>query len=300
MSENISHIEGLLLIDKPSGPTSHDSVNVVRRVSGIRRVGHTGTLDPLASGLMIICLGRATRLAEYVSSLPKSYRAAVRLGQETDSYDSEGAVVWEREVNFTPEELNEALSSFRGDIVQKPPLFSAKKINGVPLYKLARKGQQVPIPERLVTVYDLELISWEQPDIELLISCSAGTYIRSIAHDLGSILNCGGHITALRRTSIGDFYVDESVSLSDLSQDNWMSHLQPSETAVRHLPRLALSEQESLSLFNGQVVEYQSNQPRDQLVKAYDPHGQFVGIVVLEDQFWRAKKIFYGSVVNTS
>ena len=125
MSEDTSQVEGLLLVDKPTGPTSHDIVNVVRRVSGIRRVGHTGTLDPLASGLMIICLGRATRLAEYVSSQPKSYRATIRLGQETDSFDSEGAVLWEKEVSFSIEELNHALNSFRGDIIQKPPLFSA-------------------------------------------------------------------------------------------------------------------------------------------------------------------------------
>ncbi len=295
MSEDSSHAEGLLLIDKPTGPTSHDIVDVVRRVSGIRRVGHTGTLDPLASGLMIICLGRATRLAEYVSSLPKSYRATVRLGQETDSYDSEGSVIWEKHVSFSSDELNLALNSFRGEIFQKPPLFSAKKVKGVPLYKLARKGQQVSIPERSVTIYDLELIGWEQPDLDLFIRCSSGAYIRAIAHDLGSLLNCGGHITSLRRISIGDFSVSDSVPLSTLSQHKWMPYLRPSDAAVGHLSRLMLSEQDSLSLLNGRIVEHQSNQPKDSLVRAYDPHGHFVGIVILKDKFWRGKKIFYGN-----
>ena len=204
-------------------------------------------------------------------------------------------MIWEKPVSFSDEELDLALDSFRGEIFQKAPLFSARKIKGVPLYKLAREGHQVSVPERSVTIYDLELMSWERPDLDLFISCSSGTYVRSIAHDLGSLLNCGGHITSLRRISIGNFSVSDSVPLSRLSQHNWMPFLRPSDAAVGHLSRLTLSEQDSRSLLNGQTVEHQSNQPKDSLVRAYDPHGHFVGIVILKDEFWRGKKIFYGN-----
>ncbi len=298
MSKDASDVEGLLLIDKPSGPTSHDVVDKVRRISDLRRVGHTGTLDPLASGLMFICIGRTTRLAEYLSDMPKSYHATIRLGQETDSFDSEGILLRERPVSLSAEELNLALDTFRGHIAQKPPMFSAKKIKGKPLYILARMGQKVSIPERSVTVYQLELTNWELPYLELLISCSAGTYIRSIAHDLGILLKCGGHITALRRIAIGDFSVDESVSLSKLTQKNWWHYLRPTDTAVLHLPQLTFSEQDSLYLLNGRCVRRGSEHPRGPLARAYDSNGHFVGIVLLENDQWRGKKIFYKSVVN--
>ncbi len=298
MSKDASAVEGLLLIDKPSGPTSHDVVDKVRWISGLRRVGHTGTLDPLASGLMFICVGRATRLAEYLSDMPKGYHATIRLGQETDSFDSEGTLLRERPVNLSAEELNLALEAFRGDIVQKPPMFSAKKIKGKPLYKYARMGQEVSISGRSVTVYHLELTKWELPYLELFISCSAGTYIRSIAHDLGILLKCGGHITALRRIAIGDFSVDEAVLLSKLTQDNWLRYLRSADTAVHHLPRLTFSEEDSLYLLNGRHVQRYSDHLQDPLARAYDSNGHFVGIVLLENDQWRGKKIFYKSAAS--
>ena len=285
--------EGLLNIDKPTGMTSHDVVNRVRRVAGTRRVGHAGTLDPLATGVLLICVGRATRLVEYLVGQPKVYEAIVRLGQTTDTYDADGEVVQERPLSFTPQDLEDAINEFRGEIEQVPPMYSAIKQNGQPLYKLARQGKEVERKTRHVTIYDLSVLNWEPPHLTLRVSCSSGTYIRSLAHDLGEVLGCGGHIRMLRRTAIGDFEADTAVSLADLTAENVTSHLLPTDTAVAHMPRLDLKESEAVDLLDGKQIARRTAHQPDTFVRVYNADAQFIGVATATETTWRAKKMFH-------
>ena len=286
--------EGVLNIDKPSGMTSHDVVSRIRRVSQMRRVGHAGTLDPLATGVLLLCVGRATRLLEYVTGQRKVYEAVVRLGQATDTYDADGDIVAERPfAHITPAQINAALVPFRGTIQQRPPIYSAIKKDGKRSYELARQGIAVDIPLREVTIYELTWLKWTAPDMTIRVASSAGTYIRSIAHDLGEALGCGGHLTALRRIAIGDFSETTAVSLNDLTTDNWLDWLQPADVAVAHLPQLILNPEEAQAISQGKRVDSQPGQPEAALVRAYNQDTGFIGMVVRNDQQWQAKKILY-------
>ncbi|MFW5942793.1 MAG: tRNA pseudouridine(55) synthase TruB, partial [Chloroflexota bacterium] len=198
-------MEGLLNVDKPLHLTSHDVVARVRRLCDTRRVGHAGTLDPLASGVLVLAVGRATRLLEYVVGQPKEYQARVRLGQETNTYDGEGEITAQRPVPVTRADVEQALQQFRGDIAQIPPMYSALKKGGKRLYELARQGKEVEREARRVTIYDLEILTWDRPVLTVRVRCSTGTYIRSLAHDLGQALGTGAYLSGLRRTAIGAF-----------------------------------------------------------------------------------------------
>lgn len=283
---------GILNIDKPGGMTSHDVVNRVRRIVGIRRVGHAGTLDPLATGVLLVGVGQATRLIEYLVGQPKTYVTTIRLGQTTDTYDAEGKVVAERPFHGTQTDIENALSAFRGEIQQHPPMYSAIKQNGQPLYKLARQGVEVERPLRAVTIYQLDLLNWQPPYLELSITCSAGTYIRSIAHDLGTLLACGGHITSLRRTAIGVFTTANGVALADLNNDNWTQFVLPLDTAVHHLPQLHTTAVAAQDLQNGKWLPRQVDHPQAPLVRVYNPDGTFIGIVAAHEDVWRPRKMF--------
>ena len=289
----MTDIAGVLNIDKSAGMTSHDVVNRVRRVAQTRRVGHAGTLDPLATGVLLLCLGRATRLVEYLVGQPKVYEAEIRLGQTTNTYDADGEVVQERPLTFSPQDLENALAQFRGEIEQVPPMFSAIKQDGQPLYKLARQGKEVARKTRQVTIFDLSVLAWDAPHLTVRVACSSGTYIRSLAHDLGEVLGCGGHITQLRRTAVGDFWVDTAVSLDDLSPENISSHLLPLDTAVAHLPRLDLTIQESDDLLQGKQTSSPSPHSPQTLARAYNPQAEFIGVVTATNDGWRAKKMFH-------
>lgn len=284
--------EGILNIDKPAGMTSHDVVNRVRRVAGLRRVGHAGTLDPLATGVLLVALGRATRLLEYLVGQPKTYVAMVRLGQTTDTYDAEGDIVSERPVTVTSASIAAALEDFRGDIVQRAPVYSAIKQDGQPLYRLARRGEAVAAPLRPVTIYELDLLDFTAPWLQLRVHCSTGTYIRSLAHDLGEALDCGGHIVALRRTAVGDFDAAQAVALDALQPDTLATHLLAPDTAVAPLPRLDLTADEVLELAHGRRPARRPEQPDAHLLRAYDPDGRFVGVVSAEGGTWRPRKLF--------
>ncbi len=286
--------EGILNIDKPTGITSHDVVNQVRRVAGLRRVGHAGTLDPLATGVLLVCLGRATRLVEYMMGQPKTYEVVIRLGQSTTTYDSEGEVVAERPCTFTVTDLSLALAQFRGPIQQIPPLYSAIKKGGQPLYKLARQGKEVEVEARHVTIYELEQLAFGRPLLTLRVVCSSGTYIRSLAHDLGEVLGCGGHVAALRRTAVGDFTLDTAVPLDTLTPENLNTYTRALDTAVRHLPPVAFDETAAARLWQGQTVPWQSTHPQAKLARAYTADNLFMGIVLLEEaQTWQPHKMFH-------
>lgn len=285
--------EGVFNIDKPAGLTSHDVVDKLRWIVEMRRVGHSGTLDPLATGVLLICVGRATRLVEYLVGQRKRYKATVRLGRETDTFDAEGQVVSERSITATLNEINNALDGFRGEITQLAPRYSAIKVDGEPLYKRARRGEIPERPERQVTVYELELSDWISPLLKIDLTCSSGTYVRSIAHDLGQVLGCGGHLSELRRISIGDFSQEDAVSLNTLNHENWPDHIMPMEIAVRHLPRVDVPVEQAIKLYHGQLLPSPTEWKDGDLLRLYDDQSRFVGIVTFDTGHYRAKKIFY-------
>lgn len=213
--------EGILLVDKPTGCTSHDVVARMRRKLKMKRIGHAGTLDPLATGLLILLIGKATKVSQYLMSLDKEYEGTMKLGETTDSHDSDGEVKVTREVPQLDEEaLRVQMRTFVGDQYQIPPMFSAKKIKGVPLYKLARKGQEVEREPRFINVSLFELLELNLPLVRFRLACSKGTYVRTIAHDLGERLDCGAHLTALRRTRIDRFSIDDALPLDQLEELN--------------------------------------------------------------------------------
>lgn len=219
MAQNSGDFVGVLLIDKPSGITSHDVVDRVRRKLRMKKVGHAGTLDPNATGLMIVLVGRATKLSQYLMGLDKVYEGVARFGISTDTQDEEGEVIAERPVPPLDEEiLSNALKEFEGDQYQTPPMFSAKKIDGVPLYKLARKGKEVEREARIVRVKSFVFDSYEAPDFEFTLACSKGTYVRTLVHDLGEKLGCGAFLKDLRRTEIGDFEIENSLELAEFEE----------------------------------------------------------------------------------
>src|SRR6267154_1603242 len=206
--QEFSALDGAILIDKPAGPTSHDVVDAIRRKFGIKKVGHCGTLDPNATGLLIIVLGRGTKLSERLMSDDKVYEGTIKFGESTDSYDADGKLVASLPVPpLTVEELNESAASFVGDQMQTPPMVSAVKIGGVPLYKLARKGIEVEREARLIHIYNFRFSKYEEPIAHFRLACTKGTYVRSIAHELGQKLGCGAHLSTLRRVVSGKFNV---------------------------------------------------------------------------------------------
>ena len=210
--------EGILLLDKPSGITSHDIVDRLRRKLKMKKIGHAGTLDPLATGLMIMLIGKATKVSQFLISLDKAYEGTFKLGVETNSQDSDGEVVETKDLpeNLSEEIIGDAMKEFLGDQYQTPPMFSAKKINGVPLYKMARKGKTVEREPRVIRINELSLQGWDSPEGRFFMDCSKGTYVRTVFHDLGQKLDCGGHLTSLRRTKINDFSIEGVPTLPEI------------------------------------------------------------------------------------
>lgn len=209
--------EGILLVDKPQGITSHDVVAKMRRVYHMKKVGHAGTLDPMATGLLIILIGKATKVSQYLMSLSKEYIGTVRLGQITDSQDADGEIIEERPVPaLTEDEVKAQMKTFLGDQYQTPPMFSAKKINGQKLYKLARQGKTVEREPRVIHISRFDMTYFSLPEVSFVVGTSKGAYVRTIAHDLGERLGCGGHLNVLRRTGIGQFRVEKAATIEEL------------------------------------------------------------------------------------
>ena len=229
-------LDGALLIDKPAGPTSHDIVDTVRQCYRIKKVGHCGTLDPAATGLLVLVLGKATKLSEKMMSDDKIYVGSMKLGETTNTYDAEGETDEARPVpGLTLEALQEKANDFLGDQLQLPPMVSAIKINGTPLYKLARKGMEVERKKRFIHLYKFQITEYEPPLAWFKIACTKGTYVRTLAHDLGQALGCGAHLAGLRRTVSGKFKVGDATQLEELTT------LSPDDLAERVVPMLRLS-----------------------------------------------------------
>jgi tRNA pseudouridine55 synthase len=285
---------GILNIDKPQGITSHDAVLAVRRVSGIRRVGHAGTLDPMATGVLVVCVGRATRLVEYLMATEKEYAGTVRLGVETVTYDAEGEVIREAAVAIDRRQVEEALECFHGTIEQVPPMYSAVKHKGQPLYKLARQGISVPRRGRQVTISQIALADWSPPDFSFKLSCSSGTYVRSLVHDLGQMLKCGAHLTRLTRTRSGSLLLNNAFPLMTLTPDNWRERLLPMEVALSEFPRVLLGADDKERIAQGQAVGRQPNHTRAQLARAETAEGGFFALIKpsADGSAWLPHKVF--------
>ncbi len=221
LSSPIQSLDGVLLIDKPSGCTSHDVVDRLRRKLKMKRIGHAGTLDPMATGLLILLLGRATKLSQYLMSASKEYEGTFKLGEETNTQDKEGEILVTQPVpTLTLAQVESCAQTFMGDQYQIPPMFSAKKQDGVPLYKLARKGQEVEREPRFIHISKFNILSFESPFIGFSLACSKGTYVRTIAHDFGKKLGCSAHLTSLHRTVAGRFKIEQAVSLEKFEEMN--------------------------------------------------------------------------------
>jgi tRNA pseudouridine55 synthase len=240
--------DGLLLIDKPSGITSHDAVARVRRILGVKKVGHAGTLDPMATGLLVMGVGRGTRLLRFLGDSPKLYEGTGLLGVETTTLDAEGEVVSERPVEVTEPRLREALARLEGDIEQIPPAYSAVKVDGERLYRAARRGEAVAAPIRTVRVYAFNLRRFDPPRFDFRVRCSGGTYVRSLVADVGTGLGCGAHLVALRRTGVGAFRVEEARPPDEPGPPL------PLERAVAHLAAVDVTAEEAAAASHGRIL----------------------------------------------
>lgn len=285
---------GVLDVDKPTGMTSHDVVAHVRRASGQRRVGHAGTLDPMATGVLLVCLGRATRIAEYLADLPKVYRAGIHFGLSTDTWDADGTVTEERDAShLTREYVEGLLGRFTGRLMQVPPMYSALKRDGEPLYRLARRGETVVREARPVEITRLEVVAWEPPRLTLDVHCSRGTYVRALARDLGRAAGTGAHLDALRRLAIGDLRAEEGVALDALTDAEAVArHLIPPVRALGHLYGVVVGADEARRLAHGQAIPLDAA-PATERVVAQDAEGHLVAILRPGDEpgHWRPEKV---------
>jgi tRNA pseudouridine55 synthase len=263
-------VDGILLIDKPTGITSHDAVARVRRALAIRKVGHAGTLDPLATGLLVMGVGRATRLLRFLGDLPKIYEGTMRLGIETTTLDAEGDVTSQTShTSVTDEQIDRAMAAKLGATAQRPPAFSAVKVGGRTLHEAARKGELIEAPARIVRVDEFERIGRDGDDVRFRCQVSGGTYVRVLAADVGAALGCGAHLTALRRTAIGPFSVQEATDPADPGDPL------PLERAVAHLPHLPLEPEEAIAASHGRIL---GPAAIDGPYGVYDPDGALIGV----------------------
>lgn len=283
---------GFLNIDKPLGMTSHDVVAQVRRALKTRKVGHAGTLDPLASGVLVVCVGSATRLSEYVMDTTKRYVARVRLGETTTTYDAEGDVTARHDAShITRQQVEAALPPFIGDILQRPPIYSAIKKGGRKLYELARKGIEVELEPRPVHIATLTVSNFEAPEFDLEVVCGSGTYIRSLAHDLGEALGTGAHLRGLVRTASGVFSIEDAVALETLTQSPEPArYLLPLETALAGWPIVQLSAEQVQDVLQGRYLPAPEI-PDETLSHALSPDGRTVALLIATGGQWKPHKV---------
>jgi len=275
-------IDGIILLNKPKGWTSRQAVNEVSKLLRTRRIGHAGTLDPLATGLLVICVGKATRLEQFLQAATKGYQAIFRLGRTSPTDDSEGPIT-EIPVSQPPtlEEVSACLQSSVGRIEQRPPAYSAIKIGGERAYQLARSGHPVELPPRIVEIRSIQIVRYEFPLLEVDIECGGGTYIRSIARDLGEKLGCGALLESLVRIWVGPFHLNDALTPEELRAKEISQCLRGMEEAVAHLPRVVIQDSLIKRLLNGQAVPLQpleTASPSGIPVAVFDPQGKLVGI----------------------
>ena len=294
-----SAISGILVVDKPAGMTSHDVVAILRKGTGFRRIGHTGTLDPRASGVLVTLIGPAVRLSEYLVCDKKGYEAAIRFGSVSDTYDGDGNVVQTgKNIPQDEEEIMDAMAEFTGEITQVPPAYSAIKIHGKKAYDLARKGKEVKLEGRKVTIYSFDFIEYAPPELIADVICSSGTYIRSLAHDLGEKLGCGAYLSGLKRTRSGKFSLRDAVPLSTLQKSfedgTWYQYLIPAADALEGYEEVMLDMETEAHILHGRRIPAE---PGEHLTpgKAVSEQGELIALLeyVPETAEWKPKKVFY-------
>ena len=291
-----SFLAGFIVVDKPAGETSFAMVSMLRRLTGVRRIGHAGTLDPLATGVLPVAVGAATRLIGYMEDAPKGYVAEARLGIATDTYDADGAVTSERDASgITQEAVASALAGFVGAVLQRPPPFSAIKLAGKPLYRYAREGARVEAPARTVRIDSIELRAFEPPVVQIAVQCRKGTYIRSIAHDLGERLGCGAHVTSLRRTSSGGFALDDAHdvgAIATAAAEGALDELMLAPDRVLESRQAAIvGDLRAAELLQGRDLEL-DGRASGPICRAYSTEGEFLGVLrALESGAWHTEKV---------
>jgi tRNA pseudouridine55 synthase len=298
-------LDGILNINKPPGKTSFSMVSMVKRLSGERRVGHAGTLDPAATGVLPICLGRGTRVIEFLVDTTKTYIARIELGTATDTYDSSGQITQQGDPSgINQPQLESALDSFRGSIQQTPPMYSAVKHHGQPLYELARAGIQVERKSRPAEIHRLELISWQPPIVTVEVECGKGTYIRSLAHDLGQSLGCGAHLKSLVRTRCGLFDIKDAISITQLEEafryGYWQHFVYPIDIVLRNQCAVVVNDASEDIIRKGGslVLEHSADSGENghagqNHCRVYTLDGRFLGVLyrVPEKSLWQPKKV---------
>lgn len=299
-SDAQNNVSGVLVVDKPIGMTSHDVVQVIRKGTNIRRAGHTGTLDPRASGVLVILIGPAVRLSEFVSASDKRYQATIRLGNTTDTYDAEGRITFTSpDFEVDEDEFNDALMTFVGEMEQVPPPYSAVKVQGRRAYDMARKGEEVELAPRMVNVYSLETLEWNPPEAVVDVYCSSGTYVRSLAHDLGKKLGTGAYLVGLRRTRSGRFTLRDAVSLRRLQDafidGSWHRFLIPAAEALADWPVVELDADQV------ELVRHGMRVPADEGQKGWargiSEQGDLVALLEVDEEtgLWQPRKVFFQS-----
>ena len=293
-------VSGVLVVDKPVGLTSHDVVQIIRRGTGIRRAGHTGTLDPRASGVLVVLIGPAVRLSEYVSASDKRYQATIRLGSSTDTFDAEGRVTSSAPVgSITEEQFEDILDQYVGEIEQVPPPFSAIKVAGRKAYEMAREGEEVTLEPRVIQVYSLELLEWDSPEAVVDVFCSSGTYVRSLANDLGNALGVGAHLVGLRRTKSGRFTLRDAVPLRRLQESftagDWYRYLIPAAEALAEWPMVELDADQVELIRHGHRVPAEPGSKG--WARGVSEQGDLVALLEVDEEKseWQPRKVFFQS-----
>ncbi len=298
-------ISGVLVVDKPVGMTSHDVVQAIRAGTGIRRAGHTGTLDPRASGVLVVLIGPAVRLSEFVSASDKRYQAIIRLGSSTDTFDADGRFTrQETPVNVTEEQFEKVLKTFEGEIEQVPPPYSAVKVQGRKAYEMARKGEDVELEPRIIQVHHLEVLEWAPPEVVVDVHCSSGTYVRSLTNDLGEALGTGAYLVGLRRTKSGRFTLRDAVPLRKLQEafqaGNWYQYLIPAAEALSDWPAVELNPDEVEEVRHGHRVKAAAGTELGKMVRGVSTQGELVALLECKEgedglPEWQPKKVFFQS-----
>ena len=283
-------IHGVFLLDKPQGMSANDIMQKVKRIFQANKAGHTGALDPLATGMLPICLGEATKFSQFLLDADKRYLVTAKLGERTDTSDAEGQVVETREVKVKTPEILTALEQFRGDILQVPTMFSALKHNGKPLYEYARQGITVEREARPITIFELNFIEYNPPYLTLEVHCSKGTYIRTLVDDLGEVLGCGAHVTMLRRTAVADYPTEKMLdwhALQSLAEQQDLALLDalllPMDTAVAKLPALTLNESQTQGIGFGQRIKFDNPNRLQGQVRLFSYENRFLGVAVIDE-----------------
>ena len=283
-------IHGVFLLDKPQGMSSNDIMQKVKRIFQANKAGHTGALDPLATGMLPICLGEATKFSQFLLDADKRYLVTAKLGERTDTSDAEGQIVETREVKVKTPEILTALEHFRGDILQVPTMFSALKHNGKPLYEYARQGITVEREARPITIFELNFIEYNAPYLTLEVHCSKGTYIRTLVDDLGEALGCGAHVTMLRRTAVADYPTEKMLdwhALQSLAEQQDLALLDalllPMDTAVAKLPTLTLNESQTQGIGFGQRIKFDNPNRLQGQVRLFSHENRFLGVAVIDE-----------------